>query len=142
MVKRILIYCLTGISLVVAYPAFSEIAVIVHPNNSIESLSKTQVEKIYLGKVTKFPNRMRAIAIDQPELSRTRDTFYNKVIGRNDTELKIYWSNMIFAGDLNLPLTVDNDEEVKQLVAQNVNFIAYVDAEHLDESVKPVLLIK
>ncbi|MFY9178342.1 MAG: phosphate ABC transporter substrate-binding protein [Venatoribacter sp.] len=124
--------------LVVSATAFAETAVIVSKDNANSNLDKNQIEQIFLGKTSSFPDGAKAIPIDQNEGSATRDAFNDSVLGKNASQLKAYWSRLIFTGKGTPPKESGNDADVVGLVAKNPNLIGYVDASAVNDSVKVV----
>ena len=122
--------------------AFAEVAVIVNPGSGVSSLSDSDVKRLFLGKSKKFPGGGKAAPVDAKEGSGSRGAFYGVVVGKNDAQLKAYWSTMIFSGKGTPPKEVGSDADVVKHVANNPNAIGYVDASAVDASVKAVLKIK
>ena len=117
--------------------AAAEVAVIVNPQNT-DSISKEDIQKIYLAKVKAFPNGNIAIPVDQAEGSGSRVEFVAKVIEKDEAQLKSYWSRLIFTGKGVPPKILGNDKEVKELVSRNPDAIGFIDAGSVDQSVKVV----
>lgn len=118
--------------------AAAEVVVIVSAKNANYGLEKTDVEQIFLGKTSTFPDGSKAVPIDQNEGSASRDAFNDRVLGKSASQLKAYWSRLIFTGKGTPPKESGNDAEVKALVADNPNLVGYVDAKVVDSSVKIV----
>lgn len=126
--------------LLASLSAFStaEIAVIVSTNNPNGDMDKTTVSKIFLGKAKSFPDGTQAVPVDQNEGSAVRDTFNSTLLGKSASQLKSYWSRLIFTGKGTPPKQSGDDAAIKALVANNPNIIGYVDAGVVDSSVKVV----
>lgn len=118
--------------------ASAEVAVIVSANNVNYGLDKLDVEQIFLGKKATFPDGSKAVPVDQTEGSAVRSAFNESVLGKNDSQLKAYWSRLIFTGKGTPPKESGSDAEIKALVAANPNMIGYIDAKAVDSSVKVV----
>src|SRR5262245_57934534 len=110
-----------------ASSAVADLVVIVNPDNPLASLSAEDAKRIYLGKDKEFPNGERIAAADQSYSSPSRKKFYADVIQKSESQLKAYWSQMIFTGKDTPPDVVGNDAAVKKWVAENKNAIGYVD---------------
>lgn len=121
--------------------AAADLVVIVNPDNPLASLSVEDAKRIYLGKDKSFPNGDRIAAADQAENSPSRKKFYADVIQKSESQLKAYWSQMIFTGKDTPPEVIGNDAAVKKWVAENKNAIGYVDGSIADGSVKVLLRI-
>lgn len=124
--------------LLIAAGAQAETAVIVNKANA-NSLTKQQVAKIFLGKSKKFPDGTQAVPVDQSDASASRGAFNAGVLGKSASQLKSYWSRLIFTGKGTPPKDAGVDADVKGLVSANPNIIGYIDAGAVDDSVKVVL---
>lgn len=122
-----------------ANTTYAETAIIVSSSNANSAMDSNTISRIYLGKSLSFPNGDQAIPIDQNEGSATRDTFNDSVLGKNSSQLKAYWSRLIFTGKGTPPKEVGDDDAVKKLVAANPNMVGYIDSAEVDDSVKVVL---
>ena len=118
--------------------ASAEISVIVSTNNSNENIDQATVSKIFLGKSKSFPDGSQAVPVDQDDGSAARNAFNSTVLGKSSSQLKSYWSRLIFTGKGTPPKQSGDDAAVKKLVADNPNIIGYVDSSAVDASVKVV----
>lgn len=126
-------------SAMLAQPVWADVAVVVSAKSPVSSLTAEQVSQIFLGKTSTFPGGQQALPIDQAEGQAARDEFYSKITGKSAAQVKAYWSKLIFTGKGQPPKEVPNSAEVKKLVANNPNTIAYIDKASVDSSVKVVL---
>jgi len=125
----------------ISFSALAEIVVIVHPSNNVASLDKSQVKKLFLAKTDKFTDGSKANPGDQPEGTSIRSSFYEAVTNKNDTQMKAYWSKMIFSGKAAPPKVLDNGAAVKAWVAANSDGIGYIDSSLVDASVKIIFTV-
>ena len=130
-----LLFC---ISLFASAITMAETAVIVSASNGNSAIDKATIAKIFLGKSKSFPDGSAATPIDQNEGSAARDSFNSAVLGKSASQLKSYWSRLIFTGKGTPPKQSGNDADVKAMVAGNAKLIGYIDASAVDESVKVV----
>lgn len=129
------------LSLGIALPASAEIAVIVHPDNA-NTLTKSQVRKIFLGKLKTFPDGTAIQPLDLPAETTTRETFLDKVLRKSEANLNAHWARMLFSSKGKPPKGLSNAAAVKAEVASNAATIAYIDAADIDGSVKVLFTIK
>lgn len=120
---------------------FAEVAVVVHPSAGFDSLSEDDISRLFLGKAKSFPNGESAVPINQNEGEATRDKFNDAVVKKNASQLKAYWSQLVFTGKGTPPKDVGGSADVKKLVAANPNMIGYIDSSAVDGSVKVVYKI-
>lgn len=118
--------------------AQASVAVIGNTSNT-DTLNDEQVVRIFLGKTREFPSGKSAKAIDQNEGSPARQEFYSKVVKKDETALKAYWSNLIFTGKGTPPNAVGDDAAVKKFVQSNPDAIGYIDSKAVDSSIKVLL---
>jgi ABC-type phosphate transport system substrate-binding protein len=119
--------------------ARADVVVVVSATSTVDSLTKSQVSNIFLGKTSSFPNGDKAIAIDQKDGSSEWIDFYKKVSGKSGSQLKSYWAKLIFSGRKQPPKQLADSSEVKKSVSSNPNQISYIAEEAVDSSVKVVL---
>jgi ABC-type phosphate transport system substrate-binding protein len=118
--------------------AFAETSVIVSASNGNASLDKNTVSKIFLGKTKSFPDGSQALPVDQDEGAAAREAFNSTVLGKSGSQLKSYWSRLIFTGKGTPPKASGDDASVKALVSKNPNMIGYIDSSAVDGTVKVV----
>jgi ABC-type phosphate transport system substrate-binding protein len=116
------------------------IAVVVHPSNSA-TLSKDELSRLYTGRTSNFPDGNTALPVNLADASTLRAHFDEKALGRSSSQMKAYWSKLVFTGKGSPPLEVASASEVLKLVANNPNTIGYVDASEVTAAVKVVLTI-
>jgi len=116
----------------------AEIAVIVSASNANSALDQDTISRVFLGKTSTFPDGSQAIPVDQNEGSASREAFNDKVLGKSSSQLKAYWSRLIFTGKGTPPKESGSDADIKGLVAKNPNLIGYVNSSVVDGSVKVV----
>ncbi|EKE75154.1 phosphate ABC transporter substrate-binding protein [Gallaecimonas xiamenensis 3-C-1] len=115
----------------VSVSAMADIAVIINPGQS-QVPADDQIERLFLGKqkgLTPFN-----LAESQP----ARDEFNSKVLGKNSSQLKAYWSKLIFTGGGTPPADMADAAAMKAKVAADVNAIGYIPADAVDASVKVI----
>jgi len=131
--------CLTLCCLLSA-AAQAEVAVIVNPGNGA-SLSAEDVQRLFLGKLKSFPGGGEANPVNQKEGQPAREQFNQAVLNKSESQLKAYWSQLVFTGKGTPPKDVGGSADVKKLVAANPNMIGYIDSSAVDGSVKVVYKI-
>lgn len=139
-----LITCLLG--LIWSQLARAEIAVIVHPENPIKTLTTKQVSDLYLGRNRHFYTdaekySMAATIYEHPANSSLREKFFRALNGMSVSQLNAYWARLRFSGEVLPPEAVADSRSVLDAVKCNRNAIGYVDASAVDGSVKIVLRI-
>ncbi len=124
----------TSLSLL-SFMTLAEVAVVVNTSVS-DTVNKEDLSRIFLGKAKSLDGGHKVTPLNLPEGSATREEFNDKVLGKNDSQLKSYWSKLIFTGKGQPPKEIGSDSEVKQLIAADSSLIGYIDAASIDDSVK------
>ena len=115
------------------------IAVIIHPDNPMNTLSSVQIRDIYLGINKRFPSGDVAVPVDQPGNSKTHHQFASYLLGFQKSQLRAYWAAKIFTGKGEPPRQLENCEKVKEFIKASPNGIGYIDSKMVDDTVKVIL---
>jgi len=115
--------------------AYAEVVIIVNPSNTA-SLSDKDISRIFLGKMKSFSNGDKAVAVNLKFGSETRNEFEQKVLNKSSSQIKAYWSKLVFSGKGKPPPELVSDKDVIALVASDSNVIAYIDSVNVDDTVK------
>ncbi|WP_028865182.1 hypothetical protein [Psychromonas aquimarina] len=103
-----------------------------------DALSKTEVKKLFLGKLKKLPNGATPVVIEYNKGDILRISFHELATDKNEGQLQAYWSKLIFTGKAKPPKTVASPSVAVFEVANNANAIAYVDDADVTDAVKVV----
>lgn len=124
--------------LVLSPLAQAEVAVIVHPSNAA-TLDADAISKLYLGREKSFPGGAAAVPLALSDDAAATAEFNDKILKKPSSQLKAYWSKLIFTGKGTPPKEIASDAEMVKLISSNPNMIGFVDAKAVDGSVKVVL---
>jgi ABC-type phosphate transport system substrate-binding protein len=131
---------LTGILFsTVCIAAHADVVVIGNKAGPVSSMTEKQVNDIYLGKVANLPDGSPVEFVDLPAENSVRDEFYDKVIGKDASQIKAYWAKRVFTGKGTPPETKGSEAAVVQWVSGGVGRIGYVSPGAADGSVKVLL---
>ncbi|MEC8327517.1 MAG: phosphate ABC transporter substrate-binding protein [Pseudomonadota bacterium] len=111
--------------------------VIVHPSNA-NAIDAGDIKKIFTGKAKSFADGSKALPITQADGNPATDEFNQNVLNKSSSQLKAYWSKLVFTGKGTPPEEAANDAEVVSLVSKNPNLIGFVTKGSADGSVKVV----
>jgi len=130
-------YIIALVLMVCTLAAHAELAVVVHPSNGT-SLSKDDIQRIFLGKNRSFPGGGEAVPVSFLFGSKESEEFSTSVLGKTPKQLKAYWAKMIFTGQGTPPKELDNAGQILDLVSKNPSLIGFVPAGSENGSVKVV----
>lgn len=123
-----------------ASAAQGSIAIIVHNKSELQSLSIHEIQRIYLGK-------MRHLQSGDPiepvinDSDSAKDEFLQTIVAKSWKQFQSYWHVMVFTGKGQPPKELQNDQEVKKWVSENLNGIGYIQSESVDKSIRSIFEI-
>jgi ABC-type phosphate transport system substrate-binding protein len=135
---------LSGLAWLILLPVLgaetpTDYKVVVNSANTVSTLSRDSVSRIFLKKTTTWPNGQTVAPVDQATNAPSRIAFSKAILGRATNEVAAYWNQIIFSGRGLPPPTKATDSEVLAFVHDNPNAIGYVAADaKLGEGVKAV----
>lgn len=128
--------------LLILFPVRTEAAdfvLVVNNKNPVESMNRSDVKKIFLGKKTFWPDGQGIDVLLQVEGDIHR-SFVFDILNKSPRQLALYWKQALFSGTGVPPKQLPDSRSVKEAVALNPQAIGYVDILQLDESVRQVYL--
>lgn len=117
--------------------AIADVAVVVHPTND-STFDQATIKKIFLGKAKSYSNGRSAILISASYNDPATEEFNSKVLGKSSSQVKAYWSKILFTGKGTPPQEMDSNAAVISSVASNPDAIGYLDASAVTADVKVV----
>jgi len=116
--------------------------VIVNKDSSISSLTKDQISKLFLKKVTRFTDGTTALPVDLVSDSSIRQAFSEDIHGQSVASVRKYWQKQIFSGRGVPPPEKPNDQEVIAFVEANPGAIGYISASASADEIKVINIIQ
>lgn len=125
-------------------PARADVAVIVHPESPVRTLTAREVSDLYLGRV----RGISVAGLAQPVTPRlyepsaqapVREAFFRHANGMSLRQVDAYWARLRFSGQVLPPVALDDSRRVIWAVGHDPSAIGYVDADAVDPSVRVVL---
>ena len=111
--------------------------VIVHPANTIRSMTREELERIYRRRNRFWPDRSTILPLNLPGSDPLRRSFSADVLHDNEEELATFWNRQYFQG-IAPPAVLHSTKAVRAYVAATPNAIGYVSADDVDASVAVV----
>lgn len=114
-----------------------DIAVIVHPGNTEDTLSLRELSRLFKQEKQYWEDNSTVYLIMQEDGTPEKDFFVNKVFRMRPNELKRFWLTKIIKGEiLSFPKTLSSNDAIKRFVSQIPSAIGYINARFVDETVK------
>ena len=126
--KKIIIIIIATLFSACILNAQNTVKIIVNQSNSMSSIGKAKLSNIFLKKVTKFDNGVKAIPVDQVVDSPVREVFSSQYLSKSVSAVKNYWHQQLFSGAAVPPEEKSNDTDVVNFVKANAGAIGYVSS--------------
>lgn len=123
----------------------ADVAVVVHPDSPLRTLSAREVSDLYLGRshsVRSGDQRIAVVIIEHPTDSPLRETFFRALNSMRVHQVNAYWARLRFSGEVLPPRQLPDSRAVIDAVGRDRSAIGYVDATAVNDSVRTVLLLK
>lgn len=117
--------------------ARNEIAVIVSPDTTADTITAAHLRGIYLRKIFLDDEGRPFIPVNLPPDSPLRRGFSEGLLNRSTEQLQEYWNQRYFQG-VTPPFVLDSQEAVIQFVARTPGAVGYIASCRLDTRVKQV----
>ena len=115
--------------------SWAEVVVIVHPSVSATASAK-DISRIFLGKSKSLPGGHKVKPVSLSNGNSARDEFNEKVLKKSNSQLKSYWSKLIFTGKGQPPKELGSAADVVTKVSSDPGSIGYVSKESVTDAVK------
>ena len=112
--------------------------VVVHPDNPVETMERSEVSRLFLKKITKWADGRPVNPVDLPEKTPTREAFSRDIHGRSVSAIKKYWQQMVFRGKAAPPPEGSAEADVLAQVRADPSAVGYVSDEAVLRGVKIV----
>lgn len=118
--------------------AWADLVVVTNPKSGIDRMSREEVVFVFLGRWRQLPSGIAAVPIDLPIDSPELAAFYRQLVSKSPSEIKAYWSRLMFSGGARPPISPDSHEEQIRILASTPGAIGYLDRSAVDNRMKIV----
>jgi ABC-type phosphate transport system substrate-binding protein len=103
--------------------------VVVHRSNAVSRLTRDQVSRMFLRKITQWDDRQPVLPVDQAADMPVRRSFTKQIHHRTIAAVQTWWQQQTFAGVAVAPPERASDAAVLDYIRRYPNAIGYVRAE-------------
>jgi hypothetical protein len=116
-----------------------DIAVVVHPDTPISSLSLADVRKVFLGDRQYWTTNVPVVLLIRAPVARERNVVLKIIYQMSESQFKQYWIAKIFrAESASAPKVVYSNDMANELVSAIPGAIAFIDAKEVRAGAKVV----
>lgn len=113
------------------------LAIVSAREGGITELDRASAEQIYLGRRSTLPNGRAVTLVDLPA-GPARDQFYLQLTRKNPSQIRAYWSRLVFTGRAQPPREAADADDVRRILLSTPGTIGYLP---LDAAQHPGLVI-
>jgi ABC-type phosphate transport system substrate-binding protein len=111
--------------------------VVVNVDNPTESMTRSQVSKLFMKSIRSWPDGNPVRPVDQRPESSVRENFSKRVHRRSVAAVRTTWQRRIFSGKDVPPPSRGSEDEILVFVAMNPGAVGYVSSHAaLDDGLK------
>jgi len=111
--------------------AHAEIVLIANSRSTIDKLTQEQAVNIFMGRYRKLPDGSPIRPLDLDADSLGRQLFYRGLINKTLEDVNAYWVRLVLAGRTTPPRLTKGAEEMLTMVADDPQFLGYIDRRQL-----------
>ena len=112
---HIIVILLIGFMLFLPLIAQNDYLIIVNKSAQYESLSRANIESIFLGKKSRWSDGIKIIPVNLKQ-GHTHELFIKEMIRKSTTAYMNYWRKMIFTGKGVMPVAFQDEVEVAEYI--------------------------
>lgn len=136
MTRRLFPASLAAFGRLIAGAPKAPLAIIVHPSNRFDELSRTKITYLFHRNVSRWPWGAEAEPIDLPPGAPVRDAFLQAVLRRSEFQEVEFWMEQRTSRGVSPPPVARDAADVLRRVAAKPGAIGYVMPEDVTPNVK------
>ena len=113
---------------------------VVNPANPASEIARADAARLFLKKVTTWPDGTPVAVVDQMRTAPVRAAFTRDVHKKDVDALVAYWATLVYSAREMPPPVKRSDDEVLEFVRQTPGAVGYVSADAATSGVKVVAL--
>jgi ABC-type phosphate transport system substrate-binding protein len=114
------------------------LAVVVHKNNPIEELTRSELIDLFMGKYVAFPNDVKAIPVELNGDHDIKVEFYQNLVGMPLSRVNAYWSRLHFTGRKRAAVFKPSESDIINFIMDNEQAIGYMPQSLITDDLKVV----
>lgn len=116
-----------ALAVLLAPAARAEVILVTSADSNVEALSREEAEQLYLGRRSSLADGRPLLLLDLPP-GPVRDHFYRVLTGKNPSQIRAYWSRMVFTGRALPPRESTSPADARRLLLENPGTVGYLPA--------------
>lgn len=118
------------------------ILVVVNQKNTTDSMTRSEVIDIFMGRYNAFPSGEAAVPIELKGDNEVKAIFYKQLVGMSLSRINSYWSRLRFSGRKRGSVQFQSKNELVDYVTTDSSAISYIMPSELKDGMKVVYVIE
>src|SRR5215467_8190902 len=139
-----IIACISAIVLATALATVGvadegDVAVIVNPENSTDSITSAELRKIFAGEKRSWNSNLPVFLVVRAPQAREREVLLERILKMTESEYKQYWIKKVYSGEVQRePLTLLSNGMQLEAIRAEKGGIALINLRDVREGVKVI----
>lgn len=104
----------------------------------VDSLSRSMVRSIFSMRMTSWPDGLPIQVFVLGDKSALHAEFSKQILGVFPHQLRRAWNRQIFAGTGQAPAKLENEEEMRDMVAKTPGAIGYISKDMINDQIRKI----
>lgn len=114
----------------------ADLAVVTHPDTEVESIGRSELINIFMGRYRRMPSGETALPVDFDPL---RARFYRALLDKDLAEIDSYWARLLFSGQTPPPVRMRREAEALDYLRRHPGALGFLDADSVPADLKVVM---
>jgi hypothetical protein len=116
-----------------------DLAVIVNPQNPVESISSTDLRKVFAGEKLSWSSNLLVFTVVRAPQAYERDFLLNRILRMSESEYQQYWARKLYSGEVSRePLAIFSNGMQLEAIRVEKGGIALIKAQDVRPGVKVI----
>ena len=117
----------------------SDVAVIVNPDNPIDSITSAELRKVFSGEKRSWNSSLPVFLVVRAPQTHEREILLSRILKMSESEYKQYWVRKVYSGEVpREPLTLLSNGMQLEAVRAEKGGIALIDFQDIRQGVKVI----
>ena len=114
--------------------------IVVNSANPANAVDRAELARLFMKKVSAWPNGTPVAAVDLPRTSSVRSAFSHDVHNKDVDSVVAYWATLVYSGREMPPPIRQTDADVLEFVRKTPGAVGYISTDTPTDGVKVIAL--
>ncbi len=119
-------------------PPSNAVDLVVNQAVPVDTLSRSMVRSIFSMRMTSWPDGLPIQVFVLGDKTSLHAEFSKQILGVFPHQLRRAWNRQIFAGTGQAPAKLENEEEMRDMVAKTPGAIGYISKDMINDQIRKI----